>query len=360
MTGTGEARSNYIAACEDLYQAWREGGAARDPFLATHFTLEHCPEPYLSFGPQDRPLVFLSTNPGGGLPQQLRPEQSAQSLLRGCDSYGGAAARLGQFYRAPETRLGSAKRNIAAMCSIAQALGYSGVQQVEAIPWHSPSLPNKREVVQSLRARAPSHVRYDRALRAYLRELPMVLSWSAGTPARRGGDGVAFKADLLGLDLEHCQTLWLSEGRQSQALLWRRSEGSVRGIFVTQGNAILPSLSSDGGRRAGSLRAALGASSDPKSIRTPPASATPPVALHSDEPVRSDWARWARWVRRAVSPPKTVRAAQGWSAVVAWALFGLWAFAVLSAAAVALLVLFVGDELRRHSRRKQARVRTGS
>lgn len=154
---------------------------------------------------------------------------------------------MGQFYL--KHLKGPARSNIEKMMQLASALGYTGVIQVEMIPWHSPYLPNKQKVMKLLE-RAEAYDRYLTALRGFIEQQPVVLSWAAGSkPSSRTGEGVAFKAEMLGIDLATCRLVELGRKKEiSQCLLLDRQSENVRGLFVTQGSASLPAnvASSDG------------------------------------------------------------------------------------------------------------------
>jgi hypothetical protein len=141
------------------------------------------------------------------------------------------------------------------MKRIARQFGASGVRQIEMIPWHSVSLPDKRVAIAQLLAEEPSYRLYRNALDELLRTYPLVLSWSAGTPLRRSGAGMEMKAEQIGLDLGRAHVFALERRRDvSQALLWQCEAEKFRGLFVTQGAASLPS---SGVNRAGQDKAAL-------------------------------------------------------------------------------------------------------
>ncbi|MBI5942279.1 MAG: hypothetical protein HY859_17865 [Caulobacterales bacterium] len=242
----------YLDLCERLYRDWLAGRSSPGAVAARLFTLEHAPEPYLIFGEGEPGLVFVSTNPGAGMPFQQRPDVEPDSLFHGAGTYGEAARRLGAFYAAPNAPIApSARANIAAMRRIGALMGAQTVMQVEAVPWHSPSLPDKRAAISRLRQAEPEFRAYEGVLRQFLRDRRVVLSWAAGWP-ESPGDGVMLKADLIGLDLRNCACIPLERtSKVSQGLLLGGPAGATRGIFVNQGAASLPA---DGKNRAGLLK----------------------------------------------------------------------------------------------------------
>src|SRR5690606_25986513 len=62
----------YRRASDNVYQTWASGADIDNPTIRSTFQLEYMPEPYLEFGTGEDFCVFLTTNPGGGMPIQLR------------------------------------------------------------------------------------------------------------------------------------------------------------------------------------------------------------------------------------------------------------------------------------------------
>jgi hypothetical protein len=229
--------SSYLAICEQIYHDWIRGDV--DPGLEG-FDVGHLPEPYLEFGQEGDPCIFLTTNPGAGMDVQL-PAGLSQ-LIGGPlpEHYQTAARHMAQFYEHSGQLKGAPLANIRAMRGIAAALGYQRVLQVEMVPWHSPKFPDKRKTLERLRSVA-RYREYAEALGALLARSPVVLSWSGGDPERRSGDGMDFKAAPMGLDLARAHMFEISRtDRASQALLWSHDSRGLRGLFVNRAAANLP------------------------------------------------------------------------------------------------------------------------
>lgn len=247
----------FLEVGQRIYADWLEQRSSlRTAWARGLFTEEHAPESYLTFGTGEPAAIFVSTNPGQGYDYQLHPSVNPRSLFAGVGRYSDVAARLGRFYEAPQAAIAHAARsNIAAMKRIAAAFGRPQVTQIEMMPWHSPSLPNKQAVMARLRADEPMYAAYRATLDELLQTAPLVLSWCAGVPGRRGGAGMDMKADQIGLDLARANMLPLEARTEvSQALLWSHENGRFRGLFVTQGAASLPSA---GENRAGVIKSTL-------------------------------------------------------------------------------------------------------
>lgn len=247
---------DYLHVSQTIFEDWLHQRGPRSAVARELFSLEHAPEPFLSFGDDTAPAIFVTTNPGRGFDYQRHPSVQPGGLFEGVERYADAAARLSRFYEQPKADISVAARsNISAMKRIARSFGASGVRQIEMIPWHSVSLPNKSGATARLLAAEPSYVAYRRALDRLLRSYPLVLSWSAGIPGKRGGSGMEMKAEQIGLNLKTAEMLILERRTDvSQALLWHTHEGRLRGLFVTQGAASLPSA---GVNRAGEDKSAL-------------------------------------------------------------------------------------------------------
>lgn len=238
----------YFIETERLFSAWMDARPLGGQLSAKLFSLRHAPEPYLLFGEGPR-CVFVSTNPGDPLEVQLPPWENSNSLLKAPKTYAEAAAILGAFYSSSHSPINTTARNrIKAMRRIALLFGCSQLMQVEAIPWHSKSAENKEAMLAGLRREDADFLRYEIALKAFLRKQPIVFALSAGVPERRHGQGMSLKAELIDLDLESANILPLkySPTGISQALLWSRQGERLRGLFVTQGQDVLPRAPSPG------------------------------------------------------------------------------------------------------------------
>jgi hypothetical protein len=239
----------YQAACQAIYESWlRED---QDPVLAEHFDTEYLPEPYLDFGDVDGDIcLFLTTNPGGGMNTQLHDgiSQLASGTLP--QKYAPLSKIMADFYETSGELKGAPLANIRAMRGIADALGFSRVLQVEMIPWHSATLPKKSKVLQDLKDH-PNFQAYAATLRALIDSATVVLSWSGGTPDKRGGDGVEFKSAALRLNLDAANMFEITRTtKPSQALFWSKQNEKIRGLFVNRAAANLPKrLDSNGDDR---------------------------------------------------------------------------------------------------------------
>jgi hypothetical protein len=154
--------------------------------------------------------------------------------------YADVAKVMARYYLESGELKGAALANIKAMIGIAKALGFSRVIQIEGFPWHSSTLPNKRALQRDL-AGHPAYAEYDQVMRNILKASPVVLSWSAGRPEIRSGNGVEFKAELMGLELERANLIALGRKKTiSQGLIWQKDSSGLRGLFVRTGSAGLP------------------------------------------------------------------------------------------------------------------------
>jgi hypothetical protein len=158
--------------CERLWQDWLSASLDVSSFVRDTFDMDAAPEPYLSFKAGPQPLVALTTNPGATMQHQRRAavKLGAGPLNDGI-SYATAAQRLGKFYE--EQLGGSARRRIAGLTALSDLLGCDGVLQVEACPFHSPSLPKKDDLLRAL-GTDELLSRYVEQVRAVIRDKPLV------------------------------------------------------------------------------------------------------------------------------------------------------------------------------------------
>jgi hypothetical protein len=133
---------SFFSVCERIWQDWL---SQREPELPASlrgaFDFDYSPEPYTIFDEATRPLVVLTTNPGGPREHQSRGCVARNDRPpRANATYWTAARELGHHYRR-ELRGKQAGRRIESMIVLAAALGFDGVLQVEACPFRSASMP---------------------------------------------------------------------------------------------------------------------------------------------------------------------------------------------------------------------------
>jgi uncharacterized protein (DUF4415 family) len=196
----------FFERCETVIRNWWDGNLAPSSVLQ----MDHIPEPYLLFGSTERPLVFLTLNPGGGFEAQTRDAITRldSPVVRELP-YRDNARRLARYYRYPNVINDNARRRIEAMLSFAARLGFSGVLQLEAIPFHSgalagpqlPKLTERRDVAE-----------YQTNLRSFLREPPCAIAISAAKAPFARSTKVRYFADLFGLDVGSFSSIELKSG----------------------------------------------------------------------------------------------------------------------------------------------------
>ena len=156
----------YVQHCEGLYRRAIKGGIELEPRLRRLFQLDHISEPFVFFDDQESPLVFLTTNPGAGMEhQEIARLQSGESPVSGAKSYRELAGKMSKFYE--ERLTGAAARRVHGVRRLARAAGYSGVFQIESVPFHSRVLPGK--------ARLPAAFGSDRLLCRYMESVSRAL-----------------------------------------------------------------------------------------------------------------------------------------------------------------------------------------
>lgn len=238
--------SEYLQVAEGLWRGWLESRTSLSDDAESLFDSEFLPEPYLDFGSGANPLVILTTNPGGGLTEQLRESVVAgRSPARPGMTYAEVAQRLAEFYT--NHLKGSAQRRITAQHQLARGSDFTGVLQVEMCPWHSPALPNKRRFVRILQDDRELK-RYSSALRDHLNGKSVVNVSAVSSAAQLTADRfepsewLRFQAEFLGLEQSSSRiTPLVWKGDKVTGALWYTAVGSTfRGMVLMMGSNNFP------------------------------------------------------------------------------------------------------------------------
>lgn len=203
----GTSQNTYESFCDDLWRDWLAGRLLPSAFTGAKFDRESAPEPWLEFGTCVRPLVALTTNPGGSMEHQHRDVVlRGTSVIKPADTYRAATATLAHFYETTPKLVGSAARQrISAFSRLAELTGYDGVLQIETCPFHSACLPKKDSLLHMLET---NHVlrEYMTHLQRFLMPRP-VLAVSAvssrtslSATAITQSEWLSAQAKLIGLD----------------------------------------------------------------------------------------------------------------------------------------------------------------
>jgi hypothetical protein len=248
---------DYIGFCEEkLWHAWLEHQLQ----IPEPFDCEAAPEPYLLFGTAGKALVALTTNPGATMWHQSRDAvKCGTGPLRESDKYGECARRLGDFYEKYLT--GPPRARIARLRHLSACAVFGRVMQVELIPFHSRSLPEKDLFIAGENLKDPILSAYVQHLRKFLRGRPAVgvqavsvkVPLTAKTELSPWLEGVA---RVLGLHVGSAKFVSLvKKGSKTTvaALVSRRTPRKV--LVLTMGTASLPA-----GKALSKLAAALGES----------------------------------------------------------------------------------------------------
>lgn len=188
---------------EQLWRTWLRGELSLSDALAERFDLDAAPEPYLCFEAGERPLVALTTNPGGTLSFQRRAVVlSNADVLRETMTYQEAASVLGQHYRQVLQRK-PAGRRIESLLQLARLRSATGVVQVEVCPFHSRSLPKKATLPAELASDELTR-QYVENIREYMKGRPVVIVSAISSRKTLSADltlspWLAWKAELAGL-----------------------------------------------------------------------------------------------------------------------------------------------------------------
>lgn len=236
---------DYFSFCESLWQAWLKGDLEAPPIIERTFNLQAAPEPYLSFGAGPRALVAVTTNPGATMPHQVRAVVLAGSgPVNPTMSYHEAAHHLGSFYE--QQLKGQARRRIAALRKLAQFVGTEGVLQVEACPFHSPSLPKKAALLSSV-AQSGLLAEYVDHLREFIQERPTVVVSAISSRAELGPElrlsrWLAWQAEIGGVQTEGATFVPLIEkvGKITCGAFISSANGATKALVLMMGGNHLP------------------------------------------------------------------------------------------------------------------------
>lgn len=228
-------------AAEQLFQVWLTQSAALRGEFGDVFDLDFVPEPYLTFGDQSRPLIWITINPGTGFDFQ-RPPGSPGSLVTRDGTYRSLSKRLGEIYAArPDLITRAATSRIQAMLEFARSFGFTGVLQIERYPFHSSTI-SETAALQARIASSPALRGLESARRKTLEAAKAAVALACASPADRPSPGVVGALSLLNIDPRQATPFKLREapsGRVSQAL-WSSPQMAGRGVLVSQGALVVP------------------------------------------------------------------------------------------------------------------------
>jgi hypothetical protein len=197
------------------------------------------PEPYLLFGHGDQPLYQLLTNPGTGMPDV----QSHSAVKRlGVKTYKELADQLVEFYLSDKFKSSGLayRRNYRAL-EVAVANGFTGVMNVETIPYHSDRL-NKNKALKAIEE-DPLLNDYVRQLKAELADKAVLVVSACSSKKSidasmvRDNAWLSFQADLIGLRLSKAKLIPLvtKGGKITSAQL---QDGQKNMVLMMGSNAL--------------------------------------------------------------------------------------------------------------------------
>lgn len=197
---------SYFEQCEALFQSWRSNQLGMDERL---FESDVVPEPYLLFGSGEKPLYQLLTNPGSGMPE-IQSHSAVKKL--GVKTYKELAGRLAEFYLSDKFKsAGLAYRRNYRALEMAEANGFTGVLNVETIPFHSDRL-NKVQAMKAIE-QSTTLQGYVKALKAELADKSVLVvsacssKKSIDTSVVSDSAWLSYQADLIGLRLSKARLI---------------------------------------------------------------------------------------------------------------------------------------------------------
>lgn len=249
----------YGSFCDQMWGDWLAGRIPASVFSEGRFNLESAPEPWLEFKSGKEPLVAVTTNPGCSMEFQSRNAiTSGLSPIRPIPLYRDATEGLGKYYEAIISRGHAAHRRIKSLLKLAENADYDGLLQVEAFPFHSPSLPDKNKLLHALESRSNDYLfNYTEHLRAFLKTQHVVgisAVASAVSLTAIGAQGAINRSiwlqwfsGLLGINpgnASHVELIRKNSKNKSvvtAAALLEEVDGKIKVIVLMMGGNHLPS-----------------------------------------------------------------------------------------------------------------------
>jgi hypothetical protein len=237
---TPESLKSYVEFCENsLWVPWKEERLS----VPEPFDRDAIPEPYVYFRPDNNdPLIVLTTNPGATMCHQCRlAVKHGSGPVRETQTYDAAARELGQFYEKELGRRPAGVR-IRKMLCLSEMMQLNGVLQVEAVPFHSPSFPQKRTFLRGCAGTEP-FFSYAEALTALLHDCRVVAIQASNKPERNPSesDWLSWIARTAGLDTTSAQSHALKQTKGKSTVVAWTSPNRQKAIVLSVGGTWLPS-----------------------------------------------------------------------------------------------------------------------
>ena len=236
--------NNYIKFCDQLHKDWFEGKFDNDPVLSKLFQLEYSPEPYFTITENegDNPLYMLLTNPGGGMDFQHRSNFQNSN-------YKEFSSTLGKTYTSESFKsyAANAFRRNEKSIALTKSLGYSGLKNIETIPFHSADL-NKQKALKCINDSDLLN-EYLEELKAYISDKPLLVVSACSSRESITAETVrksvwlSFQAELIGIDINNADLVPLKykEGKLTSAVF----KSGDKYLLLNMGTNNLPNISKD-------------------------------------------------------------------------------------------------------------------
>ncbi len=230
----------FLNFCDTVHQNWLNGQYQNDKILNKLFQMDYSPEPYFEVKEGKNPLFLLLTNPGSGMDfQHISNHQSTdfdqyQKVLKDVYTSTGFIDDGGR----------TAYHRLQKSLEWAKWWNYSGLINVETIPFHSDTLDKKK----ALKAINTSEVvqEYTTNLKSYLKNKPVLIVSATGTRTSIdktnliNNKWLMYQLDLGNIDLDRLEeTVITKKGNKITSMLFRQDN---KYIILMAGSNTLPSL----------------------------------------------------------------------------------------------------------------------
>lgn len=235
----------YFKYCEGFWSKWQEGNLSPSKYVSDKFRMDGLPEPYLTYGSGEDALHILSTNPGQVNCFQMHNHiKDGTSFIPNDVEYSKVSQLLAEFYRSPVFGKKS-KTRIEKQLELQKLAGKDHLITLECLPYHSDSLPDKKNVIANL---DDDLEEYTKSLSKYLSS-KTVLYISAFSSSKditlenvKESEWLTWVAGIMGLSIEDATITPLLEkdGSVSVALLHYKKGKTVKAISLMKGSNNLP------------------------------------------------------------------------------------------------------------------------
>ena len=253
--------NSFYDFCEKLHKEWLNREKSLQVFKED-FLIEYLPEPYItnkrkkSLRRKESKIFILNTNPGGGMPHQKHENIiQGKSIIKKNDSYSDTERKLGEYYKSEKFREDLGNNRSAFLrgtksIDFCERLGYTFIQSVETIPFHSNKLSKKMKVINKL-IKIPTYQEYHQSLSNLIKEDAVVLISSISSTediSKKSilkSDWLKRQADLIDFSIPKCIVIPVSRSKKKKLISVAVAVFKNKYMVLTMGNNNFPDISNE-------------------------------------------------------------------------------------------------------------------